>query len=1003
MSKKSPDADNAAKPFDPKQHWRSFEYLSLEVLSVVLKKQHQPYEIIDQGVTKETRDHGVDGYIQFRVSGSNREYTVEAKLRAENSVSLRDIATSILYFLIGFSDCHFIVTNVIFTAEALRVIEEIRQRTGSALETIDGHELRHLLNQGLTCQKEGVPELIRLLQKQSIPPREPPAPRRTAYYRVIKEYYPVARRIRLRDQAICQLNAGKKLFLIRGEPGTGKSQLIWDIARQSEKYHFEICRIDMSKLYSPRVFILQSLQLILGLNLNDLLDQLDAAERQQLGEDPELLKCAQIGDYGRAVRYLLTSTGDNSENRNYLLRCFLSELSERCFLQNKGLLILEGLDDSEPTLIQYLLYVLDILAGERSGLSVLIKLPVFRNQSETGKIPFDEWNRLADSMKRFRIGGQPPTVITLENFSEYEARDILEKSLPLPQIPLYYENAVLSRAGTNPRALFSLIFLIKSQQLFTRYDIECLPPDFGGSIQSAYISALLEDKQTGSYFRAVLSALCELEGSLPLSLNAQLEKEHSVRPGTFAKSGVIAESPTALEIESRQVLLAVHQALDAEALRQARSWILKNLNCAGWREPNKSSLKLLLKLRLRDCVSDTLLESTLLKLREERFRGRAEDIILEAYRARRDEWNLPSALNYLLRYLDRLSFRDKLNVPEYQELLSDADRIAAELAASDAALPGILGIRLYFLHYWQSKSRYDYESCMRYTDEILKMEGAHYVPEETQALKKYWVKAHIFRALNFKEQGSRLRCVRAFRKAMRLYPQSEELRISCYMNLAGLTYHTAPQTARRFLSRALAIVESRNGPGSSQWLWLYNDRILCELFAGTGDLEVIRAAREKADRQYSLSNLARTFAFEGCVHYDCGDLGLAETFFLKAIHVGLLQGGNKPGFLFLTNVIAIKLLTGKDAHLELEEAQQWLMEHFDTVKEKIVRNQMRAADHLFAAVVSWVVSVQKARQADLERPFRHRWEERSDLPYSILQVGNVHRDFLRSGTIIVLF
>lgn len=201
-------------------------------------------------------------------------------------------------------------------------------------------------------------------------------------------------------------------------------------------------------------------------------------------------------------------------------------------------------------------------------------------------------------------------------------------------------------------------------------------------------------------------------------------------------------------------------------------------------------------------------------------------------------------------------------------------------------------------------------------------------------MEKYWVKAHIFRALNFKEQGSRRRCVRVFREALYRYPQSEELRISCYMNLAGLTYHTAPQTARRFLSRALGLVESRNGSGGSRWLWLYNDRILCGLFSGGGDLEEIRAARERADHQYSLSNLVRTFAFEACVHYDRGDLGLAETFFSKAIQVGTVQGGTKPGFLFLTDVIAVKLLAGKDVARDLEGAQQWLMEHFDTVMEK---------------------------------------------------------------------
>lgn len=1001
MSKKAA-AKHTEKPFDPKQHWRSFEHLSLEVLSFVLKSRNQSFEVIDKQVTQKTRDHGVDGYIQFRVSGSCHEYTVEAKLRSGSSISLRDIATSILYFLIGLSDRHFIVTNVIFTAEALRVIEEIRQRTGSALETIDGHELRRLLNKGLTSQEKGVPELIKLLQEQTIPPREVPAPRGTVYYRIIKEHYPVAQRIQLRDRVVSQLNAGQKLFFVQGEPGTGKSHLIWDIAKEAEKHHFEICRVDMSKLYSPRVFILQTLQLILGLNLGDLLDQLDAAERQQLGQDPGLLKCAAAGDYGRAVRYLLTTAEDYPENKNYLLRCLLSELSERCFHQTKGLLIIEGLDNSEQNVIQYFLYVLDILAGERSGLSVIVKLPIFRNRSEAGKVSFEEWNALTDSMERLRIGSQRPYMVRMENFTEYEARDILEKSLPLSQTPMYYENAILSKVGTNPRALFSIIFLIKAQNLFTLYDIERLPPDCSGSVQSAYISTFLEDKKTGAYFRLALAVLLELEGNLPLALNARLEAEYAVQPGMLITTGVIVETPTALQVESRQVLESVRRVLDMGTLQAARKWLLKNLTCAGWKEPYKSGLKLLLKLRLRTHVSETLLESTLSKLNKEGLCTEAEKLLLEAYRAQKEQQLLP-ALDYLLRYLDRPRLQDKLNTPEYQELLSEADRIAASLAAADTALPKVSTIKLYFLHYWQCKSQYDYDGCIRYTDEILKTEAESLGSKENSVLEKYWIKAHTFRALNLKEQGNRRGCVRAFRDALRRYPQSRELRISCYMNLAAFAYHSAPWAAERFLSQALSIAELQKNNGGGRWLWLYNDRILSKLFAGTGDLDMIQKAREKADKQYSLSNLARTFAFEGCWYYDRGELGTAETFFSKAIQVGVTQGGNKPSFLFLTNVIAIKLLTGKDAALELTQAHQWLMNHFDTVKEKIVHNQRRKTDHLFAAVVSWVCSVQQMKQTDIETSFRRRWEESSDLPYDIFQTANVHKDFLRQGTIIVLF
>lgn len=64
---------------------------------------------------------------------------------------------------------------------------------------------------------------------------------------------------------------------------------------------------------------------------------------------------------------------------------------------------------------------------------------------------------------------------------------------------------------------------------------------------------------------------------------------------------------------------------------------------------------------------------------------------------------------------------------------------------------------------------------------------------------------------------------------------------------------------------------------------------------------------------------------------------------------------------------------------------------------------MRGADHLFAAVVSWVISVRKTGWADLERPFQHRWEGNSRLPYTVFRTENVHRDFLRRARSLCFF
>ena len=152
--------------------------------------------------------------------------------------------------------------------------------------------------------------------------------------------------------------------------------------------------------------------------------------------------------------------------------------------------------------------------------------------------------------------------------------------------------------------------------------------------------------------------------------------------------------------------------------------------------------------------------------------------------------------------------------------------------------------------------------------------------------------------------------------------------------------------------------------------------------------------------------MARCLNFEGFLRFERGEPLAAINCLTKAAEVGVAEGGNKPSFLFLTNVISVKLALNKNEDIddELDRAFEWLSRHFEAIAERICRNRARATDHLFAAVVSWVVSARAVKRHDLEGSFRKRWDTLPNHPpYDIFDRANLHPDFLRGNAIIVLF
>ena len=158
------------REIDAHRYANDFEELSLDVVNLIFQTEHDTREIILSDTTQKTRDKGVDAFIILRVGTSYYTYTVEAKLRNFTTLSLKDFASSILYCLINTSYRHFVVTNVRFSDEAVRVINRLNRNKYKKIELIDGEKLQQIINEHLIHFSKYPDELIKFIQAQTFQP-----------------------------------------------------------------------------------------------------------------------------------------------------------------------------------------------------------------------------------------------------------------------------------------------------------------------------------------------------------------------------------------------------------------------------------------------------------------------------------------------------------------------------------------------------------------------------------------------------------------------------------------------------------------------------------------------------------------------------------------------------------------------------------------------------------------------------------------------------------------
>lgn len=126
----------------------NYEYAHVfERLAIKIVEAQCGYKLNDEKsrTTQATRDYGVDAIIYF--ADRTPEFsTIEAKLRKPScTLALKDIASSILFFLVRNGNEHFIVSNVYITSGTIQTIKILNLQSTSKIYYITGEETFEIL------------------------------------------------------------------------------------------------------------------------------------------------------------------------------------------------------------------------------------------------------------------------------------------------------------------------------------------------------------------------------------------------------------------------------------------------------------------------------------------------------------------------------------------------------------------------------------------------------------------------------------------------------------------------------------------------------------------------------------------------------------------------------------------------------------------------------------------------------------------------------------------
>lgn len=248
-----------------KMYFDSYKYAGIfEKLACRIIEKEISEKILVSGTTQKTRDHGIDSIIYT----TQNYITIEAKLRkSSSSLGLKDIASSVIFYLLRLNDKHYIVSNVYLTADTIKVLDRLNSTKGTVISYIDGESTINTLKEikdTLDADERELADII-LQQFDNGPKRinSSPADRDAVKTKTAQ----LESQQKLLRSVIAELMSGRKCVILSGKTGTGKSSILNEIIEQI-KQNYNTIFIDCQKYCTIEAFMYQVSNLEIGIDIN---------------------------------------------------------------------------------------------------------------------------------------------------------------------------------------------------------------------------------------------------------------------------------------------------------------------------------------------------------------------------------------------------------------------------------------------------------------------------------------------------------------------------------------------------------------------------------------------------------------------------------------------------------------------------------------------------------------------------------------------------------------
>lgn len=959
MKRKIFNRDKKTPRINAYHYANDFEKLSLEIVKIICEttdtEDNISYrKIADEGFTKKTRDKGVDSYIILSVNNGFSTYTVESKLRTASVLSLKDFATSILYYLINTSAKHFVVSNVIFSKDATDYINRLNSDSDKPVELVDGKQLQNLLNKYIS-RFYGFPDkLIHYILNASFQERnisQDFIPAKTVSDNIISytgfeekfENFEYSKKI------------GKHQYMLIGKQGTGKHTWLKECINRYFNHHI-VYLLDLSELLTPKILVYEILRILLKIDISKIFSFLFSNEDEIDEYFEEFQKFP--GMEKKMIKPLKDLLSQNLSPAEYIysMKLLMEYLSINKLIKRNGVIVIHNLHSANCDMILFTTEIIKYFYHKNYYIFWELLIPV--NSSQLVSVTLQQWYSYIQAIKSFNSDNTyQAKEIYFEDLSYTDLKEVIERFLNMESLSEEYYQVFFQYFGNNQGEIFEVLRYIKNQNAYSAVLLKKLK-NTHISIIGNHIFELVSDTNTYcSFYNKAFTYTYLLDYKLYPEVLAWLNKDNISNPaelltetGFFfcAGNGKIIFKSEYKELIKKILKPSVVKECAMQLLGRLQELSLDSVS-AIYYDAHLTSIAI-------PQQSLNKIDTAIHKLSKQH----AYPYAMNLAKVRYLYYISVDDLLYFKFFVEYILCAEKINISttEFISAIKEAEKLRSKMTIQyfDNDVFQITSVKLALIQYRMHKSSYEYEECEKYIRFILDN-------DKISPASSFYITAKIYYALIQKEKGDRKGFIKELVDNLKKYPSNNDVKITYYVNMAAMYKFKNKSIAIQLLKQACAnTYKEQNGCGD-----LETEMNILNIFAtdgvfNRGKLYVIR---EVADKNNSTDILAKTFNLEAYYDYYSYTPELYKKIMINqktSIQHSILCGYGKPYFLYSLNYIQLKLaVDGHKANImeDFEYIFQWFKRNQTMILKRLQNNPYMKNDHMYAALISMLYIIKK--------------------------------------------